>query len=51
VLPRADSLGLVLVVALDERSHCTPDAHRRDAFKDAALASAGVPVPRMTAAR
>lgn len=39
-----------LVIELDDKSHWQAEARTRDAFKDAALASAGVPILRVTAA-
>jgi hypothetical protein len=50
VLASAETLEPVLVVELDDSSHRQQAAHRRDAFKDAALAAAGVPILRVTAA-
>ena len=50
VLARADSMEAVLVIELDDRSHWRADAQERDAFKDAALAAAGVPIIRVRAA-
>ena len=49
-LPRLFSkLVEVLVIELDDRSHWQMEARKRDAFKDAALASAGVPILRVRA--
>jgi hypothetical protein len=39
-----------LVIELDGRSHTRPDARRRDALKDVALAAAGLPLLRVAAA-
>jgi hypothetical protein len=50
VLADAETLGPVLVVELDDRSHSGDAARKRDAFKDAALAAAGVPILRVMAA-
>lgn len=50
VLADASTTEPVLVVELDDKSHATPKARQRDAFKDAALASAGVPLLRVAAA-
>ena len=40
-----------VVVELDDRSHQSEAARRRDAVKDAALAAAGLPLVRVKAAR
>ncbi len=50
VLTDAASTEPRLVVELDDRSHWQAEARKRDAFKDAALASAGVPLLRVPAA-
>ena len=47
VLVEASTLGPLLVLELDDRSHQRPEAHERDVFKNAALSSAGVPVLRV----
>ena len=41
----------LVVIELDDRSHRTEKARRRDAVKDAALAAAGLPLLRVPAAR
>jgi len=48
----ADSLTTKprMVIELDDRTHARLNARRRDAFKDAAVRSAGMPVLRVTAA-
>jgi hypothetical protein len=46
----AGSLEPRLAIELDDRSHARPAARRRDDFKDAALAAAGLPLLRVTAA-
>ncbi len=51
VLADAVTLGPALVIELDDKTHWRADARERDAFKDTALASAGVPVLRVRAAR
>ena len=51
VLADAGTLEPVLVVELDDRSHSGDAAKKRDAFKDAALKAAGVPILRVRAAR
>jgi len=50
VIAAAESLEPRLVIELDDRSHTRPEARQRDDFKDAALASARVPMLRVTAA-
>jgi hypothetical protein len=39
-----------VVIELDDRSHLSPEARRRDAFKDSALAAAGIPIMRVAVA-
>jgi hypothetical protein len=39
-----------LVIELDDRSHQRPEARKRDAFKNAALGSAGIPLLRVSVA-
>jgi very-short-patch-repair endonuclease len=39
-----------LVIEFDDRSHTRPDARRREALKDAALAAAGLPLLRVAVA-
>lgn len=41
---------VVLVIELDDASHCNLDAQKRDAAKNAILAEAGIPVLRVRAA-
>jgi Protein of unknown function (DUF2726) len=50
VLAEVGTLEPVLVIELDDRSHSGDAARKRDQFKDAALASAGVPILRVRAA-
>ena len=50
VLADATTLLPCLVIELDDKSHWRADVRERDAFKDAALASAGLPMLRVTAA-
>ena len=50
VLADANTLLPCLVIELDDKSHWRPDVRERDAFKDAALESAGLPMLRVTAA-
>ena len=50
VLVDAETTAIQLVVELDDRSHEKRDRRERDAFVDAVLASAGVPVVRVRAA-
>jgi hypothetical protein len=50
VLADAVSTEPRLAVELDDRSHWRADAQRRDAFKNAVLVAAGVPLLRVTAA-
>jgi hypothetical protein len=47
VLAQAATTEPRLVIELDDRSHARPKAKERDAYKDAALAAAGVPVLRV----
>ena len=51
VLADARTLAPVLVIELDDKSHWQTDARQRDAFKDAALESAGVRVLRVKVGR
>ncbi len=51
VLADAATLEPVLVVELDDRSHTNEKARQRDAFKDAALAAARLPILRVQAGR
>jgi very-short-patch-repair endonuclease len=46
VLADASTLAPLLVIELDDKSHWQEDVQKRDAFKNAALASAGVRVLR-----
>ncbi len=50
VLADPESLAVVLAIELDDKSHWSAEARKRDLFKDSALASAGVPVLRVKAA-
>jgi hypothetical protein len=50
VLANADTLEVRLVIELDDRSHGYGDAPRKDAYKNAALAAAGVRLLRVRAA-
>lgn len=43
--------AILFVVELDDKSHDRPDRQARDAFLNAALAAAGVPIIRVIAAR
>jgi hypothetical protein len=47
VLADASTLEPRLVIELDDSSHERPEAKHRDAFKDATLAAAGVPLLRV----
>jgi very-short-patch-repair endonuclease len=49
VLCEPKTMRLLAVIELDDRSHSYNDRKRRDAFVDSALASAGIPVLRVTA--
>jgi Protein of unknown function (DUF2726) len=51
VLAEPGTLEPVLVIELDDRGHSGDAAKKRDQFKDAALAAAGVPILRVRAAR
>jgi hypothetical protein len=51
VLAEAATLEPVLVVELDDRSHLHEKARQRDAFKDAALAAARMPMLRVQPGR
>jgi hypothetical protein len=51
VLADAASTEPQLVIELDDKSHWRPETRKRDAFKNAALAAASVPILRVTAAR
>lgn len=51
VLADADSTAILLAVELDDRTHARKDRRDRDAFVDEALAVAGVPILRVTAAK
>jgi Protein of unknown function (DUF2726) len=51
VLADAGTLAPVLVVELDDKSHAQDKAQQRDAFKDAALSAAGVPILRVKVGR
>jgi very-short-patch-repair endonuclease len=50
VLADAATMTILLIVELDDRTHCQPDRRERDRLVDAALASAGVPVLHVTEA-
>ncbi|MBS0659933.1 MAG: DUF2726 domain-containing protein [Verrucomicrobia bacterium] len=45
------TLVVLGVIELDDRSHERPSAQERDAFKDAALSAAGIPILRVPVAR
>ncbi len=47
VLSDPESLAVVLAIELDDKSHWSTEARKRDLFKDSALASAGVPQLRV----
>jgi hypothetical protein len=47
VLADTTTIEPLLVIELDDRSHAQPEARQRDAFKNDALASAGVPIVRV----
>ena len=49
VLCRADDLGLVAGLELDDRSHQRTERQRRDAFLESACAAAGLPLLRVPA--
>ncbi len=51
VLAEAATLSVRLVIELDDKSHQREDVRQRDGFKDAALASAGIPLLRVRVAR
>jgi hypothetical protein len=51
VLADAGTLAPVLVVELDDNSHTQEKVQQRDAFKDAALAAAGLPILRVKVGR
>lgn len=44
VLCDAQTLGVIVVIELDDRSHDRPDRRRRDEFVDSALGMAGIPI-------
>jgi hypothetical protein len=50
VLADATTTEPRLAIELDDRSHFRADAQKRDAFKDAALVAAGLPLLRVRAA-
>ena len=50
VVADSATLGSLLVIELDDKSHWQTEAKERDAFKDAILDAAGVPVLRVRAA-
>jgi len=47
----AATTAIRLVIELDDKSHRRPEARERDAFKDAALDAANVPVLRVAVTR
>jgi hypothetical protein len=47
LLCTADTASPVLAIELDDSSHVTPSAQRRDALKDSILSSAGLPLLRV----
>ena len=51
VLCDPQTLAIVLVVELDDRSHERPDRRERDIFVDGALAAAGIPIAHIPAQR
>jgi very-short-patch-repair endonuclease len=51
VLADASTLEPRLAIELDDRSHGRPEAKERDAFKDAVLAAAGMPLLRVVTGR
>jgi hypothetical protein len=51
VLADAASTEPKPVIELDDKSHWRPETRKRDAFKNAALAAASVPILRVAAAR
>ena len=51
VLADAGTLAPLLVIELDDRSHLDDTAQQRDAFKDAALSAARVPILRVKTGR
>jgi hypothetical protein len=51
VLADASTLEPKLVIELDDRSHRRESSRQRDAFKDAALEAAGMPVLRVSVGR
>jgi hypothetical protein len=50
VLADANTTAACLVIELDDKSHLQADAKKRDAFKNAALEAAGLPLLRVKAA-
>jgi hypothetical protein len=50
VIAEAGTTEALLVIELDDRSHLFAGSRTRDSLKDAALASAGMPVLRVRAA-
>lgn len=51
VLCEAETMQPVMVVELDDKSHGSAEAQRRDADKDRALGAAGLPIVRVRAAK
>jgi hypothetical protein len=51
VICRRDDLRVVGAIELDDSSHQRPDRQARDAFVDAALAAAGLPILHVKVAR
>ena len=51
VLCAPQTLAIVLVVELDDRSHERPDRRERDIFVDGALGAAGIPIAHIPAQR
>lgn len=47
VLADGKTLVPILVIELDDKSHAWPEAQKKDAFKDMAFASAGLPLMRV----
>lgn len=50
VLADAGTLGIRIVIELDDRSHARSDRRERDGFVDRALEAAGIPILRVPAA-
>jgi hypothetical protein len=46
-----DTTAPLLVIELDDRSHCGQASQQRDDFKDAVLRAAGIPIHRVSAQR